>query len=199
MIFNPSSRKGTAKVNHFFEFAKFILKIFCIIGIIFTHPPYFSPFGSIRMGSKTSSQRTVRAVAAGIYDFRRFQRVINVLAVSRCDWMCLGAPPPPITIVGGCKTGGSESHGGSPTRPLAARLVRQAPGLSAPGRAIQVSTKSPFYAIFLDTSPWFLPKWGVLADRYPLLLHQWPFLWTPVGERRGKCSRRSGFRTVYCK
>ncbi len=28
MIFNPSSRKGTAKVNHFFENAKFILRNF---------------------------------------------------------------------------------------------------------------------------------------------------------------------------
>ncbi len=40
----------------------------------------------------------------------------------------LGLSPPPITVVGGCKAGGSESHGGSPTRPLAARLDRQAPG-----------------------------------------------------------------------
>lgn len=39
-----------------------------------------------------------------------------------------GLSPPPITVVGGCKAGGSESHGGSPTRPLAARLDRQAPG-----------------------------------------------------------------------
>jgi len=47
MIFNPSSRKGTAKVNHFFEIAKFILRIFCIIGIIFTlSAPISAFFGS---------------------------------------------------------------------------------------------------------------------------------------------------------
>ena len=65
--------------------------------------------------------KAIGAVAAGIYDFRRLPRVIFVLAVLLLDWRCLGAPPPPITVVGGCKAGGSESHGGSPTRPLAAR------------------------------------------------------------------------------
>ena len=43
-------------------------------------------------------------------------------------WMCLGAPPPPITIVGGCKTDDSESHGGSQNRPLAARSCRRDKG-----------------------------------------------------------------------
>ena len=48
--------------------------------------------------------KAVGAVAAGIYDFRRLPRVIFVLAVLLLDWRCLGAPPPPITVVGGCKT-----------------------------------------------------------------------------------------------
>ena len=83
------------------------------------------PEGSLGMVSRWAwDGYGVGAVAAGIYDFRRRQRVINVQAVSRCDWMCLGAPPPPITVVGGCKTSGSESPHGSPTRPLAARSSR---------------------------------------------------------------------------
>ena len=50
-----------------------------------------------------------------------------------CRWQCLGAPPPPITIVGGCKTDDFESHGGSQNRPLAARLVwpHQATGVAS--------------------------------------------------------------------
>ena len=45
----------------------------------------------------------------------------------------MGAPPPPITIVGGCKTDDFESHGGSQNRPLAARLVwpHQATGVAS--------------------------------------------------------------------
>ena len=55
MIFNPSSRKGTAKVNHFFEFAKFILKIFCIMAIIFPNPPHFRLLRPPRSATKTRS------------------------------------------------------------------------------------------------------------------------------------------------
>ena len=51
--------------------------------------------------------------------------------VDWCRWQRLGAPPPPITIVGGCKSDGFESPGGSQNRPLAARLGPGSEGMRA--------------------------------------------------------------------
>ena len=73
------------------------------------------------------------------------------------------------------------------------------PKTASPDRTTQVYRKTPFHAIFLDTSPRYLPKCGVLADRCPLLLHQWPIMWTPIGMRRRKCGRRPQNLPVYRK
>ena len=56
-----------------------------------------------------------------------------------------------------------------------------------------MSSESLFCAFCVDTSPCFSPKWGVLDDRYPLILYQWPIWWTPLygreyGSRRGEAA-----------
>ena len=60
----------------------------------------------------------------------------------------MGAPPPPITIVGGCKTDDFESHGGSQNRPLAARLVwpHQATGVASRAAPSSSATPPSLYA-----------------------------------------------------
>ena len=54
-----------------------------------------------------------------------------------CRCKCLGAPPPPITIVGGCTTDDFESRGGSQNRPLAARLSRQHQATGVASRVVR--------------------------------------------------------------
>lgn len=77
----------------------------------------------------------------------------------------------------------------APHAPLARPPTARANVLRPPhsprigGRGVffgQVSTKTPSYAIFLDTCRRFGPFSAVLRGRCPLLLHQWPILWTPV-------------------
>ena len=50
-----------------------------------------------------------------------------------CDWRCLGAPPPPITIVGGCKTDDSESHGGLSESPACCPALQVGEEIVLPG------------------------------------------------------------------
>ena len=70
--------------------------------------------------------------------------------------------------------------------PIIHRLPIVIPGLTR--NLGQVSTKSPFYAFFLDTCRRFGLFSPVFRGRCPLLLHQWPILWTPV---------RPGIRAVF--
>ena len=133
---------------------------------------------------------------------------INVLGVWLDELMCLGAPPPPITLVGGCKAGGSESSDGSPTRPLAARLVRQRQKRKTTLRRTQIAqvlcTASAFHPhqrLILrinpgktDFHPYWRPVLRINWRKSGVRPHQDPDLRIGEGRFAGRGRGMTGFR-----